>query len=49
MEIQKKYQIFQMKKNVLFFPFSSFVIKEIKEIKIGEEKGYEIKLLYLGK
>jgi len=30
-------------------PFSSFEIKEIKEIKIGEEKGYEIKLLYLGK
>ena len=36
-------------KEVLFFPFSSFEIKEIKEIKIGKEKGYEIKLLYLGK
>ena len=36
-------------KEVLFFPFSSFEIKEIKETKIGEEKRYEIKLLYLGK
>ena len=34
---------------VLFFPFSSFEIKYLKEIKIGKEKGYEIKLLYLGK
>jgi len=36
-------------REILFFPFSSFEIKEIKEINIGEEKGYEIKLLYLGK
>ena len=36
-------------KEVLFFPFSSFEIKDLKEIKIGKEKGYEIKLLYLGK
>ena len=40
-------------KEVLFFPFSSFEIKGIKEIdmKIGKnyEKIYEIKLLYLGK
>ena len=36
-------------KEVLFFPFSSFEIKKIKEINIGKEKGYEIKLLYLGK
>ena len=34
---------------VLFFPFSSFEIKEKKEIEIESEKGYEIKLLYLGK
>ena len=34
-------------KEVLFFPFSSFEIKEIKEILKG--KQYEIKLLYLGK
>jgi len=35
-------------KEVLFFPFSSFEIKEIKEI-IGKEKGYQIKLSYLNK
>ena len=42
---------FPNEKEVLFFPFSSFEIKEIKEINIGKEKGYEIKilLLYLGK
>ena len=34
---------------VLFFPFSSFEIKEIKEIKLNQEKIYEIDLLYLGK
>ena len=34
-------------KQVLFFPFSSFEIKEIKEINIGKEKGYQIKLSYL--
>ena len=36
-------------KEVLFFPFSSFEIKEIKEVNINKEKIYEIKLLYLGK
>ena len=36
-------------REVLFFPFSSFEIKDINEIKIGNEKGYQIKLLYLGK
>ena len=36
-------------REVLFFPFSSFEIKDIKETKIGNENGYEIKLLYLGK
>jgi len=40
---------FTEEQEVLFFPFSSFEIKEIKEIIIGKEKGYEIKLLYLGK
>ena len=34
---------------VLFFPFSSFEIKEIKEIELNQEKIYEIDLLYLGK
>ena len=36
-------------REVLFFPFSSFEVKEIKDIKIGYETEYEIKLLYLGK
>ena len=36
-------------KEVLFFPFSSFEIKDIQEINDKNEKIYEIKLLYLGK
>ena len=36
-------------KEVLFFPFSSFEIKDIQNINIENEKGYEIILLYLGK
>ena len=36
-------------KEILFFPFSSFEIKEINEIKGKYEKIYEIKLLYIGK
>lgn len=36
-------------KNVLFFPFSSFEINEVKEIKKSNEKIYEIKLSYLSK
>jgi hypothetical protein len=36
-------------KEVLFFPFSSFEIKEINETTVNNEKIYEIKLLYLGK
>ena len=40
---------FPNEKEVLFFPFSSFEVKGVKEINIGKEKGYEIKLLYLGK
>ena len=40
---------FPGEKEVLFFPFSSFEIKDIKEIELKGEKGYEIKLLYLGK
>ena len=45
----EKISYFPNEREVLFFPFSSFEIKEIKEINIGKEKGYEIKLLYLGK
>ena len=40
---------FPGEKEVLFFPFSSFEIKDIKEIQLGGEEGYEIRLLYLGK
>ena len=40
---------FQSEKEVLFFPFSSFEIKDLKEIAIGSETLYEMRLLYLGK
>ena len=40
---------FPEEKEVLFFPFSSFEIKDINEINIGNKKLYVIKLLYLGK
>jgi len=45
----QKMSIFPDESEVLFFPFSSFELKEIKEINIKGEKRYEIKLLYLGK
>ena len=38
-----------MVNKVLFFPFSSFAIKDIKEKNLGKYKRYEIRLLYLGK
>ena len=41
--------IFPNEKEVLFFPFSSFEIKEIKEVNLKKEKIYEIRLFYLGK
>ena len=41
--------IYPYEKEVLFFPFSSFEIKAIKEKIYNNEKIYEIKLLYLGK
>ena len=40
---------YPLEKEVLFFPFSFFEIKDIKEIKHESGKAYEIKLLYLGK
>ena len=40
---------YDWEKEVLFFPFSSFEIKEIKEVQFESEKIFEIKLLYLGK
>ena len=45
----KDVSIYPKEQEVLFFPFSSFEIKDIKEIKIDNEKRYEIRLLYLGK
>ena len=41
--------LYPKEKEVLFFPLSSFEIKEINKIKINEKFGYEIKLLYLNK
>ena len=40
---------FPSEKEVLFFPFSSFEIKDINEVIVNSEIRYEIKLLYLGK
>ena len=46
----EKLSFYPGEKEVLFLPFSSFEIKEIKEINSNNnEKIYEIKLLYLGK
>ena len=45
----EKISYFPDVREALFFPFSSFEIKDIKEINIGGDKGYEIRLLYLGK
>ena len=41
--------LFPNEREVLFFPFSAFEIKEINEKKIDGKDVYEIKLLYLGK
>ena len=45
----EKISFFPNEKEVLFFPFSSFEIKEINEVIISNEIIYEIKLLHLGK
>ena len=45
----EKISFFPNEREVLFFPFSSFEIKDIKETTLGNDKRYEIKLLYLGK
>ena len=45
----EKVSYYPKEREVLFFPFSSFEIKDIQEIKIGNEKIYQINLLYLGK
>ena len=45
----EKISFYPMEKEVLFFPFSSFEIKEVKQINTNNEIIYEIKILYLGK
>ena len=40
---------FPKEKEVLFFPFSSFEIKEIRKTIINKEDNYEMKLIYLGR
>ena len=40
---------FPSEKEVLFYPFSSFEIKDIKEVYLKGKKIYEIRLFYLGK
>ena len=48
-DIEKKISVFPIEREVLFFPFSSFEIKNIKETFVNNEKRYEIELSYLGK
>ena len=45
----EEFSPFPSEKEVLFFPFSSFEVKEIKKCSFNNEVLYEIKLLYLGK
>ncbi len=45
----EKISYFPKEKEVLFFPFSAFEIKEIREISINNVRCYQINLLYLGK
>ena len=45
----EEFSFFNKEKEVLFFPFSSFEVKEIKKCSFNNEDLYEIKLLYLGK
>ena len=45
----EKISFYPSEREVLFFPFSSFEIKDIQEIFVNNEKRYQIKLSYLGK
>ena len=45
----EKISFYPIEKEVLFFPFSAFKIKEMNEKKDKEEIIYEIKLIYLNK
>ena len=42
-----KLSVYPDEEEVLFFPFSTFAIKNMKETIIENEKGYEINLIYL--
>ena len=42
----EKFSIYP-EREVLFFPFSCFEIKEIKEVKMNEETRYENKLYFI--
>ena len=44
----RELSIYPPEEDVLFFPFSSFIIKDIKEIFINGKKIHEIYLFYLG-
>jgi len=45
----EKISFFPREKEVLFFPFSAFKIKEMNKKNVKEEEIYEIKLIYLNK
>ena len=45
----EKISIYPKEREVLFFPFSSFEIQDVKEVNMNNEQVYEIELLYLGK
>ena len=45
----EKISFYPKEREVLFYPFSSFEIKGIREINFNKENIYEIKLLYLSK
>ena len=45
----EKYSFYPYEKEVLVFPFSSFEIKDVKEVNFNGRKIYEIRILYLGK
>ena len=45
----EKYSFYPNEKEVLVFPFSSFEIKDVKEVNFNGRKIYEIRILYLGK
>ena len=45
----EKNSFYPNEKEVLVFPFSSFEIKDVKEVNFNGRKIYEIRILYLGK